>query len=294
MRALVTGAKGQVGSEIINQGRKLGLQMIAASHSELDITIAEAENKYITSQSPDIIINSAAYTVVDNAEEEKELAYAINGDGPAHLSEACAKLKIPLLHISTDYIFDGTNNIPYQEDDRPNPQGIYGKSKLAGEGAVQRILQQHIILRVSWVFSATGNNFVRTMLRLGREREELSVVADQHGCPSRAGNIATVLLNIADRFHQGENIPWGTYHYTGNPATTWHGFAQTIFTEAVALGMLDKTPMVKAITTEEYPTPAQRPQNSVLNCQKIQRQLAIPQSDWSVGLKNVFLNWKKQ
>ena len=294
MRILVTGAKGQIGSELISHGQEMGFQMIAASHSKLDITIAEAVNRYISSQNPDIVINGASYTAVDKAEDEYELAYAINGDGPAHLAKACAKSEIPLLHISTDYIFDGTNKDPYHEDDCPNPMGVYGKSKLAGEIAVKSILKQHFILRVAWVFGATGNNFVHTMLSMGRERDELKVVADQYGCPTWSEDIARVLLTIAERYQKREIIPWGTYHYAGEPVTTWFNFAQAIFAETSILGMLEKSPRVKAISTEEYPTKLKRPKNTALNCQKIQGLIAIPQPDWHIGLSNVLLNWKNQ
>lgn len=264
MKVLVTGAQGQVGSELIQQGQGLGLQMIAAGRSELDITQQDAVIDFINHHASDIVINAAAYTAVDRAEEQQQDTYAINRDGSAYLATACSQQNIPLLHISTDYIFDGSKDTPWLEDDTANPQGIYGASKLEGERAVERMLVQHITLRVAWVFGATGNNFVRTMLRLGSERDELSVVADQHGGPTWAGDIATVLLNIVARYQLGETIPWGTYHYSGSPATTWHGFAMAIFDMAVAEGLLDKAPRLNAITTAEYPTPAQRPNNSVL------------------------------
>lgn len=294
MKVLVTGAEGQVGTDLILRGKSLGLQMIPTGRGELDITRQGAVCAYISSQSPDIVINAAAYNAVDKAEEESELAYAINRDGPALLAIECAKRNIPLMHISTDYVFDGAKSGLYQEDDSPNPQGIYGKSKLAGERAVEQHLKRYIILRVAWVFGTTGNNFVRTMLRLDRERDEIRVVADQYGSPTWSGDIAMVLLTIVERYHKGEAIPWGTYHYIGEPATTWHGFAQTIFDAAVALGMLEKPPRVNAISTEKYPTPAQRPKNSVLNCQKIQRDLGIPQPDWRIGLNKVLMSWKEQ
>lgn len=288
---LVTGAQGQVGSELIQQGQGLGLQMIAAGRSELDITQQDAVIDFINHHASDIVINAAAYTAVDRAEEQQQDTYAINRDGSAYLATACSQQNIPLLHISTDYIFDGSKDTPWLEDDTANPQGIYGASKLEGERAVERMLVQHITLRVAWVFGATGNNFVRTMLRLGSERDELSVVADQHGGPTWAGDIATVLLNIVARYQLGETIPWGTYHYSGSPATTWHGFATTIFEAAVAEGLLDKSPRINAITTAEYPTPAQRPENSVLNCDKIYCELGITQPDWRLGLRHVLKCW---
>jgi len=294
MKVLVTGANGQVGTELTARGRTMGLNVLAAGPAELDITDRNAVFKYIHQASPDIVINAAAYTAVDRAEEGVELAFAVNRDGPAYLGEACATVDIPLLHISTDYIFDGEKEVAYLEDDVPNPKGVYGKSKLEGERAVADKLKKHIILRVAWVFAASGNNFVRTMLRLGAERDELSVVSDQQGAPTWAGDIADALLNMTKRYNEQGEIPWGTYHYTGKQATTWHGFAQVIFDEAAALNMLDKIPTVHAITTAQYPTPAQRPKNSVLNCRKIDRAFGITQPDWQVGLVDVLNQWKAQ
>ncbi len=292
MKILVTGAEGQVGTELIIRGKKLGLTMISADLSELDITQQDAVLEYTQTQSPDIIINAAAHTAVDKAENEVELSFLVNRDGPFNLAEACAAMDIPLLHISTDYVFDGVNNTPYQEDDIPNPTGVYGTSKLEGEHAVVGQIEKHIILRVAWVFSESGHNFVRTMLRLGAERDELSVVADQQGAPTWAGDIADTLLVIATQYSKQGDLPWGIYHYIGTPATTWHGFAKTIFEQAQELKMLDKVPVVHAITTEQYPTPAERPKNSVLDCQKIKQEFGINQPDWRVGLRSVLTRWK--
>ncbi|MEH6639368.1 MAG: dTDP-4-dehydrorhamnose reductase [Porticoccaceae bacterium] len=294
MKILVTGAAGQVGSELVERGKAMGLNMIAASSAELDITCYETVTEYVTKTSPDIIINAAAYTAVDKAEDEPELAFAVNRDGPANLAKACAVKHIPLLHISTDYVFSGSSTDPCREDDAANPVGVYGSSKLAGEQAVASHLTQYIILRVAWVFGANGQNFVRTMLRLGGENEELSVVADQHGCPTWAGDIADTLLTIATRYREQGDLPWGSYHYMGAPATTWYGFAETIFEQAQGLGMLDKSPVVHPVTSEQYPTAAQRPKNSVLDCDKIQRVFGINQPDWRAGLASVLNTWKQQ
>lgn len=292
MKVLVTGAQGQVGSELVRLGMEQGLQMIAAGRAELDITRESAVNDYFSRLRPEIVINAAAYTAVDRAEEEPALAYSINRDAPALLAAECARYDIPLLHISTDYVFDGSKDGAYDEDDHPDPQGVYGQSKLEGEIAVAGAIQQSIILRVAWVFGATGGNFVRTMLRLGGERGELSVVADQHGGPTWAGDIAAVLLNIVERYRNGNAIPWGTYHYCGQPVTTWHDFAQAVFNLAVEQGVLAKAPKLNAITTAEYPTAAARPLNSVLDCRKIERELDIRQPDWHIGLENVLHDWK--
>ena len=286
MKILVTGANGQVGSELILAAEKRGLQMLAAGRAELDITQQEAVNKYIQTQKPDIVINAAAYTAVDKAESEPELAYAINRDGAANLAQACADNNIPLMHISTDYVIDGNKQGAYTETDTPNPQCIYGKSKLEGERVIESILEQYLILRVSWVFGANGNNFVKTMLRLGKERDVIKVVADQHGGPTWAGAIASALLSLVKRWVDGETIPWGTYHYSGQPATPWHGFAEAIFKQAKELGIIDKRPAINPITTSEYPTLAQRPINSLLDCRKLEQQMNIRQPDWHIGLKS--------
>jgi dTDP-4-dehydrorhamnose reductase len=287
VKVLVTGARGQVGSEIVQEGIKRGMDILAAGRDELDITVEAKVSAYFQAEKPDIVINAAAYTAVDKAESEPDLAYAINRDATANLARACAELDIPLLHISTDYVFDGKKQGAYTEADIPNPQCVYGKSKLEGEQAIKSISAEHIILRVSWVFGANGNNFVKTMLRLGREKDLLKVVADQHGGPTWAGAIANTLLDIVKRWGDETPVPWGIYHYCGQPSTSWHGFAEAIFNEAVALGLISGRPEVEPITTAEYPTAAERPMNSVLDCRNLAKKLAISQPAWSAGLNNV-------
>jgi dTDP-4-dehydrorhamnose reductase len=294
MKVLVTGANGQVGTELIQRGQKLGLEMTGLDQSELNIASREQVNNAIATDAPDIVINAAAYTLVDKAETEMELAYAVNRDGPAYLAEACAASNIPMLHISTDYVFDGEQESAYLETDNPNPNTIYGKSKLEGDNAVSNALPEHIILRVAWVFSASGNNFVRTMLRLGSERGELSVVNDQHGCPTWARDIANTLLTMAQQYRDKATLPWGTYHYNSTPVANWYGFAETIFEQALKLGLIENTPLLHTINTAQYPTPAQRPANSALNCNKINQQFGIEVPDWRMGLSNVLSEWKAQ
>ncbi|MBT4524396.1 MAG: dTDP-4-dehydrorhamnose reductase, partial [Phycisphaerae bacterium] len=249
MKILVTGANGQVGSELIRRGNTRGFQMLASDVSDLDISNQDAVNRYIENCKPDILINAAAYTAVDKAESEEELAYAINRDGAAYLAQACSKLDIPLFHISTDYVFDGTKDGAYVETDTPNPQSVYGKSKLEGDLVIESTIENHIILRVSWVFGACGNNFVKTMIRLGSKKEELKIVADQQGGPTWAGAIASTLLDIAKRYDEGNLIQWGTYHYSSQPTTTWLEFADTIFGQAADLGMMEKRPKIDPICT---------------------------------------------
>lgn len=292
MKILITGAGGQVGSELIRQGQNRGLQMIAAKHSELDITSQDSVESFIKIKQPGMVINAAAYTAVDKAESEPESAYGVNRDGAANLARSCADSHIPLLHISTDYVFDGDKKGSYFETDPTNPQGIYGKSKLAGEQAVKSILQQHLILRVSWVFGANGNNFVKTMLRMGRERKNLRVVMDQHGGPTWAGDIAATLISLATRWHDGNNIPWGIYHYSGQPVTTWYEFAGAVFPQARKLEMIAQLPVIEPVPGTEYPTLAGRPLNSQLCCLKISQELGISQPDWHIGLNNTLTEWK--
>jgi dTDP-4-dehydrorhamnose reductase len=278
---LVTGAGGQVAHEL--DISKSEHRIVALPRKKLDITNQEQMNTAIDEYRPDIVINAAAYTQVDRAEEEAEHAYAINRDGVSNLAHACKGAEIPLLHISTDYVFDGNQPGSYREDDVIIPPSVYGASKAEGEAVLRSVLEHHIILRTSWVFSATGNNFVKTMLRLGAERDELGIVNDQHGCPTSAYRIAEVLLKIADRYLRHDEIEWGTYHYCGQPESTWHGFAEQIFQQAPGYEHLK----IRGISTSEYPTSAARPLNSVLNCSKLRSKFGIQQSDWVKDLQMV-------
>ena len=282
MRILLTGANGQVGWELVQ--RAAGRELITFDRDGLDITDAQAVGHAFAASRPQLLINAAAYTAVDRAEQEPEQAFAVNRDGAAQLAAACAELGIPLLHISTDYVFDGTKHEPYQENDPPAPLGVYGGSKWAGEEAVRKALPTHLIIRVSWVFGRHGHNFVKTIRRLARERNELKVVADQRGCPTYAGDIADVLLLLADRIAAGQNMAWGTYHYCGAPPTTWYHFAKTIVELAGNREPLT-VQAVSAITTAEYPAAAPRPMNSVLDCQLIKNTFGIAPRPWQAGLE---------
>ena len=228
MRIIVIGAQGQVGWELTRRALALGHNVLAWDQAELDITDAAAVDQALNASNADTVINAAAYTAVDKAEQEPEQAFAVNRDGPAHLAAACTRLNLPLLHISTDYVYDGAKTSPYVEDDPTAPMGVYGASKLAGDEAVRPLCPRHLILRVSWVFGVHGHNFVKTILRLAREREALRVVADQHGCPTFAGDIADALLELAGRIAEIDaRAAWGTYHYCGHPATTWRSRRST-------------------------------------------------------------------
>ncbi|PIE82791.1 MAG: dTDP-4-dehydrorhamnose reductase [Candidatus Contendobacter odensis] len=284
MRIAVIGAKGQVGWELVRRASGLNHTVLAWDQEKLDITDANAVDYALSASGADVVINAAAYTAVDKAEQEPERAFAVNREGVIHLAATCQRLSLPLLHISTDYVFDGTKPDPYIESDAVAPLGIYGQSKLAGDQAVQRLLARHLILRVSWVFGIHGNNFVKTMLKLAREREELRVVADQWGCPTYAADIADTLLTLAGRIVEiDKHNTWGTYHYCGTPATTWHGFASAI----IGLARRRESLAVRTITaidTVDYPTPATRPANSVLDSGRITECFGIQPRPWQDGL----------
>ena len=278
---LITGAAGQVGHELSVADSPH--RTIPLARADLDITDSTQIESAFSEHRPDIVINAAAYTQVDRAESEQELAYAINRDAVENLARACKKNDIPLLHVSTDYVFAGDRPGAYREDDDTAPLGVYGASKLAGEEALRAALARHVILRTSWVFSATGNNFVKTMLRLGIERPELGIVGDQFGCPTSAGSIAQTLLLIANRYLEGGAVEWGTYHYCGKPSTNWYDFAGQIFELAGGYDDL----ILKRISTTDYPTPAARPMNSVLDCAKLARNFGLQQPDWIADLRRV-------
>lgn len=286
MRVLITGANGQVGRELMRRV-PAGFKAMGMSSAELDITNAQQLNQVVANLQPQMIINAAAYTAVDKAENEVEQAWAVNCEGVRHLAAVAEQLDIPLLHISTDYVFAGDADKPYQETDATEPTGVYGASKLAGEKTLADGCRQYIVLRTSWVFGAHGSNFVKTMLRLGRERSELSVVADQYGCPTSAASIADTLWALAQRYSTQGTLQWGVYHFSGTPLCTWHAFAQEIFSQAKAQGLLATVPVVHAITTADYPTAAKRPAWSVMDGSKLYTTYGIAQPDWQKDLKTV-------
>jgi dTDP-4-dehydrorhamnose reductase len=241
----------------------------------------------IARELPDLVINLAAYTAVDRAESEPEAAWAVNCAGAAHVAAVCGEDGPPLVHLSTDYVFDGRKSEPYHEADTVNPLNVYGRSKEAGERAVRAAAPRHIILRTAWVYGAYGANFVKTMLRLGAERPVLRVVADQRGCPTAAADIAAALIAIARQIERGE-AEWGTFHFAAAGSTSWHEFAEEIVALARNFGAWPSGsgPRIEPITTDQYPTAAQRPMNSVLDCRKI-AALGISPSPWRSGLPAV-------
>jgi dTDP-4-dehydrorhamnose reductase len=282
---LVTGANGQLGSELMRRASRFAVTAEGLSSQQLDITDARAVRQAVLESGATVVVNAAAYTAVDKAESEEPRAFAVNRDGTANLAASCSEADIPLIHVSTDYVFDGTKETAYTEADPVHPVSVYGASKEAGEQALRTTWPRHIILRTAWVYSVFGNNFVKTMLRLARERDSLRVVADQHGCPTAAGDIAEAILSIVQRISGGTDIEWGTYHYCGAGTTTWHGLAEAIV--QLAAPALGRTIPVVPITTADYPTPAKRPANSVLDCSKIRVQLGIQPRPWRESLQEV-------
>jgi dTDP-4-dehydrorhamnose reductase len=280
VRVLVTGAAGQVGSELMRATWPAGWTVLGSNRGDLDITADTAEAA-LDRLAPDIVVNAAAYTAVDLAESAADAAQAANCAGPARLAKYCARHGLPLLHLSTDYVFDGAADRPYRETDAVRPINVYGASKAAGEQAIRAALDRHLILRTSWVFGAAGHNFVKAIRHRVAAGGALRVVADQYGRPTAASDIAHTLVSLAELARSG-TPPWGTFHFAGAEATSWHGFAQSI----VALGEMPETP-VTAIATEEYPTPARRPKFTVLDVGKIATTLGIAAPDWRHGLREV-------
>jgi dTDP-4-dehydrorhamnose reductase len=258
MKCLVLGRNGQLATHL----HTLLPEAIFLGSKELDLNDSSALAAEIEKISPTHIVNAAAYTAVDKAESEPEQAWAVNAVAPGEAARAARRLGIPMIHISSDYVFDGTSSRAYRPEDATGPTGVYAKTKLAGELAVTSLCERHWVLRTSWVFSEHGSNFVRTMLRLARERDALSIVADQHGVPTYAGDLARVVAALVSG--TTNTVAWGTYHAVGGPPTTWFDFARVIFETAAAEGVIGKVPKLSAITTAEYPTAARRPANSIL------------------------------
>lgn len=282
MRALVFGSTGQVARELRRSAGGLGIDATFLDRAAADLADPEACAAAVRNASADVVVNAAAYTAVDKAEDERELATAINGTAPGAIATACAEKGLPFLHVSTDYVFDGTPGRAWREDDPTAPLGAYGRSKLAGEDAVKAATDDHVILRTAWVFSAHGNNFVKTMLKVGRGRPEMRVVGDQVGCPTAAADIAGALWTIAEDFRRGRGRA-GVFHYAGTPEASWAEFAKAIFARA---DWAEK-PDVTVISTADWPTKAARPANSVLDCGAIASAYGIAQPDWQLALDEV-------
>jgi len=282
LKILICGRHGQVAHAL--QQRLAGLgELIVAGREQLDLAQPVQIRQQIQRLRPDLIINAAAYTAVDQAAQEPEQAFAVNAIAPGVLAEQALELDIPLIHYSTDYVFDGTKTSPYLESDPTHPLNVYGASKLAGEHAITRVGGQHLILRTSWVYSTHGRNFLLTMQRLLSEKPELRVVCDQKGAPTWAGTIADSTLALIQRWQAGQAGAWGTYHLSAEGETSWFGFAQAIAQALQAQGKpcADLIP----IASSDYPTPVLRPLNSRLDCRHLQQQWGVSQPDWQTALR---------
>lgn len=289
MTMLVFGKSGQVSLALQRSAAQKGIPIKVIGSEDLDLaTLSDTQliTDLIKTHDAHAILNAAAYTAVDQAESEPEKARAINAHAPNLMAKACAKAAIPLIHVSTDFVFDGSATTPYREDAPTGPVSVYGETKLEGEQAIIQSGGSFAIIRTAWVFSADGNNFVKTMLRLGAEREELTIIADQFGMPTPAGAIAEAMLTIANQLIASPEKS-GIYHFAGDEKTNWAGFARAIFDEA---GLATK---VIDIPTEQYPTPAKRPAWSVLDCQKISQTFQIPSPSWRAALRDVIATLNK-
>lgn len=285
MKVLVLGSKGQLGQCLNDQLANTEHEVVYTSREQIDIAEFEVTKVQILRISPDIVINATAYTAVDKAEEEHQAADRINHLAVANISTICDQLDCWLIHVSTDYVFDGNSEVPYKEDNPTNAQGVYGASKLKGEAAIEASGCKYLIIRTAWVYSEYGNNFLKTMLRLGADRDELSIVGDQIGCPTYAQDIAKSIVSILSCLDLKDSSS-GMYHYCGDEPCSWYEFARAIFLEAEVHGL--KTPSyVKSITTADYPTPAIRPAYSVLDCTKIESCFDVTRSNWREGTKTV-------
>ncbi|WP_424139400.1 dTDP-4-dehydrorhamnose reductase [Roseomonas chloroacetimidivorans] len=284
MRILVAGRTGQLALELLDRLPGDGHEVVAQEAPELDLTDPASIARAVNASAPDAIVNAAAYTAVDKAESQRDLAFAVNATGAGLLAEAAAARGLPFVHISTDYVFPGDGGAPYAEDAPTGPIGVYGESKLEGERVVMAANPRSAVIRTAWVCSPHGTNFLKTMLRVGQERETVSVVADQHGAPTFAAELADAIARMLPRLTNASagDEAFGLFHLTGAPHATWHDFAAAIFEGAAARGL--RTPQLRAITTAEYPTPARRPADGRLDCGRIARIHGIQPADWRRSL----------
>ncbi len=284
MRLVVTGTKGQIARALIAAGTESEVEVIAVGRPNLDLLDPKSVRNALVIAKPDVVVNAAAYTAVDRAEGESEQAFAINAGGAGAVAEAAREMQVPVIQLSTDYVYDGTKTEPYVEDDPVAPCNVYGASKLAGEGAVRAATPNHVVLRTAWIYSPYGKNFVRTMLQLAQAKEEIRVVADQRGCPTSAREIARAIVSVAQRVrHDSSPSLRGIYHLAGSGETTWADFAETIFSQVER--KWKRRPTVRRISTQEFPTPARRPQNSRLNCNMLKMHYGVHMPDWQESLR---------
>ncbi|MEO6958366.1 MAG: dTDP-4-dehydrorhamnose reductase [Burkholderiaceae bacterium] len=294
-RVLITGAGGQLGQSFQWLQRTAAypeIELIFATHQELDICDAATIASFLDATPVDVLVNAAAYTAVDDAESNPRQADRVNAVATRLLAQACRQRGIWMLHISTDYVFDGTKSEPYGEDDAVNPLSAYGKTKLAGEQAVQRAAPNAAIVRTSWVFSPFGRNFLKTMLHLAKSRADLNIVNDQFGGPSYAMDVARILLRLIEQNFKNGPVPGGVYHFAGTPHVSWFEFSNNIFKQATELGLLTQAPRIHGIPSSSYPTPAPRPENSRLSNAKLEKILGDLDCDWQRGVHESLLYLK--
>ena len=285
MRLAVTGKNGQVVSALLALA-SAELEILALGRPELDLAQPETVLKELREVKPDAVLSAAAYTAVDKAESEPDIAFAVNRDGARAVAQAASDLGIPLIHLSTDYVFDGAKDTAYVESDPTGPTSVYGRSKLEGERAVSEATDNYVVLRTAWVYSEYGNNFVKTMLRLSENRDEIIVVADQFGCPTSANDIAAAVVTIARKLVEDSSAPLrGVFHLSGTGETNWANFAKQIFAFSAETG--GKSIVVNDITTAQYPTPARRPANSRLDCSKLEEVYGIKLPSWQTSTRAV-------
>ena len=294
-KILLTGVNGQVGHAL--KTKLAEYELVALSREQLDLTKPHDIKRIVRDIKPTLIINPAAYTAVDKAEVEPELAFAINATAVQILAEEAARLSAGLIHFSTDYVFDGTKTTPYIETDEVNPVSVYGKSKLAGEEAIRQVGLPHLILRTSWVYGAYGKNFLKTILRLAAERDSLRIVGDQFGAPTSSESIADAIVKLVSVWQAAQENQTGTYHFTNTGEISWHGFSCEIINQYNELIKEKDWPVLKAnlehiaaITTADYPTPAARPANSCLNNAKLKQVFNVQMPTWQQGLQQVMQN----
>lgn len=289
MKILVIGKNGQLARSLVAAKKPDGLDLVAVGRPEMDLAVPETLAPALDHYAPDVVVNAAAHTAVDKAESEPEVAHAINAAAPGLVAGACTRRGIPLIHISTDYVFDGSQGTPYCEGDPVAPLGVYGRTKLEGERRVAAACEQHVILRTAWVVSPHGHNFVKTMLRLAATRSVIDVVDDQWGSPTYAPHLATAILTIAHAHlaKGGKAPPWGIYHAAGTGEATWCELARTVFAQSADIG--GPRAEVRPITTAEYPTSARRPANSRLDCTKLERTFDVRLPDWRMGIAECVL-----
>jgi dTDP-4-dehydrorhamnose reductase len=285
VKILVTGRQGQLARSLVEAANSRDVELVSVGRPVLDLADAKSVTALISRERPDVVVNAAAYTVVDKAEVESTLAHDVNALGAEYVAQACEANSIPIIQISTDYVFDGAKATPYREDDPTGPVNAYGRSKLEGETRVAKACERYLILRTAWVHSPWGGNFVKTMLRLAAERPVIGVVDDQFGSPTYAPHLAEAVLSIARRIGADPaGTPWGIYHAVGAGETNWFGVAREIFRFAAEHGM--PAAQITAITTADFPTPTRRPANSRLNCDRLRQSFGLELPDWRAGVES--------